>query len=83
MARNNFKGRDAKLAVVAARFTDDELREVERAVLRTGQQARKRGGRNYAKSDLVRAALLDFARWVNAKGTGHLDDVLAVLEEAM
>lgn len=83
MAKNNFKGREAKLAVVAARFTDDELCEIEAALLRAGQAARKRGGMNYAKSDLVRAALLDFARFVNGKGTKHLDDVLAVLEGVM
>jgi hypothetical protein len=79
----SYKGRDAKVAVIAARFTDDEAAELDRAVVKASLAARKRGGTNYAKGDLVRAGVLDLARWINAKGDKHMDDVLAVLEEAM
>lgn len=79
-----YKGRNAKLGVLAARITDDELREVEAAALKLSKRARERGGTPYVRSDLVRGAVLDFARWVNdIRSPAKLDEAIDVLEEAL
>lgn len=83
-AHPNYKGRNAKLGVLAARITDDELREVEAAALKLSKRARERGGVPYVRSDLVRGAVLDFARWVNdIKSPAKLDEAIEVLEDAL
>lgn len=77
-----YKGRNAKLAVIGFRLTDYELDEIAASIAKANKAARKLGAKvGYVRSDMVRAAVLDFARWINEPGEQHMAKVIEILED--